>query len=105
MLSQAVNTCMTIVARKEKIQRAPIELSTLLSKAKEISNEFGKMLMDKSGWSQADAGLAVIACAVGLIANSSEVLGVSSDADALIAVSKIIKSDYPDFTIKVRDSL
>ena len=105
VLSQAVNTCMTIVARKEKIQRAPIELSTLLSKAKEISNEFGKMLMDKSGWSQADAGLAVIACAVGLIANSSEVLGVSSDADALIAVSKIIKSDYPDFTIKVRDSL
>ena len=63
------------------------------------------MLIEQSGWNQSDAGLAVIACVVGLIANSSGVDGAESDAKALIAASKVAKSFFPEFTLKVRDSL
>ena len=105
VLSQAVNTCMTIVARKGKDEKLPITIDYVRAKTKEYSEQFGKLLMEKSGWQQADAGLAVIACVVGLLANASCVEGVESDAQAIIEASKIIKQDYPEFSIKIRDSI
>lgn len=105
VLSQAVNTCMTIVARKSDKKKQPITIETVLEKTREYSDGFGKQLMQKSGWQQADAGLAVIACTVGLLANASKVTGIESDTAAIIEASKIIKQDYPQFTIKIRDSI
>lgn len=105
VLSQAVNTCMTIVARKSKDKKKSITIEDVLKKTRKYSNEFGKFLIENSGWQQADAGLAVIACIVGVLANASCVRGIDSDAAALLQAAKIIKSDYPEFTIKVRDSI
>lgn len=61
--------------------------------------------MEKSGWTENDAGLAVIACTVGLMANASKVEGVDTDQAALVAAAKIVKGHFPDFSIKVRDSI
>lgn len=105
VLSQAINTCMTIVARKDQATKEPISLENVLEKTQEYSTNFGKLLIEKSGWAEADAGLAVIACTVGLLANSSGVIGMDTDAEVLIEASKIVKKDFPEFTIKVRDSI
>jgi putative DNA methylase len=105
ILSQAVNTCVTLVARKSHEKKQPISLAELLRKTQIYIDKFGKQLIDSSGWSQPDAGLAVIACVVGLLANSSRIDGCASDADALIAASKLIKVTLPEFSIKVRNSL
>ncbi len=105
VLSQAVNTCVAIVARKSNDIKKPISLDDVLEKTQNYCDSFGKLLIEESGWTQPDAGLAVIACTVGLIANSSEVISAKSDADALIAASKIVKSNFPEFSIKTRDSL
>ena len=105
VLSQAVNTCMTIVARKSSEVKEMINIQYILSKAEEYINNFGKLLIKESGWAEADAGLAVIACTVGLLANASGIEEGVSDCEVLITVSKVIKKDFPSFSIKVRDSI
>lgn len=105
VLSQAVNTCVTIVARKSHNPKRPVSLEYILEKTQVYVDEFGKQLIETSGWTQADAGLAVIACVVGLLSNASEISNSVSDIDALIASAKIIKNSFPEFNIKVRDSL
>lgn len=105
VMSKAVNTCVTIVARKSAEKKKPLSIQTVLEKTSEYIDSFGKKLIDTSGWGEADAGLAIIACVVGLLANSSQVTGIESDQKALIAASKLIKKAFPEFTLKVRDSI
>lgn len=105
VLSQAVNTCVAIVARKSAETKMPITVDEILNKTKEYIDIFGKQLIDTSGWTQSDAGLAVVACVVGLLANASEITESISDTDVLLAAAKIVKKEFPEFSIKVRDSL
>lgn len=105
VLSQAVNTCVAIVARKSDEMKIPITMDEILNKTQEYIDTFGKQLIETSGWTQPDAGLAVVACIVGLLANASEITDSISDTDALIASAKIVKKEFPEFSIKVRDSL
>ena len=105
VMSEAVNTCMAFVARKNTAERAPITMSMLQEKMKDITESFGKQLTEQSGWNGADAGLAVLAYAVGLIANAECVTDADSDADALIQIGKEIKKVFPEFALKVRGSL
>ncbi len=105
VLSKAVNTCVVIVARKSREEKAPISITEILSATQRYCDEFGALLIEKSGWTQADAGLAVIACAVGLLANASGITEGTADAEALIQASKIVKEHFPEFSIKTRDSI
>jgi hypothetical protein len=105
VMSQAVNTCMTFVARKSKEPKTPIHISDLLQLTEEYAKSFGLPLMTESGWVEADAGLATLACSIGKIAASSEVLGSENDFTAILECSKIVKKHFPEFTIKVRDSI
>lgn len=104
VLSQAVNTCMAIVARKADEEKQPLDLQDVLDCTLDYCQNFGTLLIEQSGWTQADAGLAVIACTVGKMANASRINGYK-DTDALIAASKIVKEHFPEFSIKVRDSI
>ncbi len=105
VMSEAVNTCMTFVARKSSEERNPISISDLLDRTESITDSFGKQLVNQSGWNDADAGLAVLAYAVGMIANAKCITDVESDSDALIQVGKRIKTIFPDFSLKIRSSL
>ena len=105
VMSEAVNTCMTFVARKSTADRPPITMSELHQRMKDITESFGKQLTEQSGWNGADAGLAVLAYAVGLIANAKCVVDATSDSDALILIGKEVKKVFPEFTLKVRSSL
>ena len=105
VLSQAVNTCMAIVARKDSTQKEAVTREYVIEKTNEYCSAFGDHLINKSGWTEPDAGLAVIACIVGILANASEVLGCENDCKMLIEAAEIIKQKYPEFSIKVRDSI
>ncbi len=105
VMSEAINTCITFVARKSFAERHPMTMAELHAKMHEITESFGKQLTEQSGWSGADAGLAVLAYAVGLISNAKCITDAESDADALIQVSKEIKKVFPEFTLKVRTSI
>lgn len=105
VLSQAVNTCVAIVARKSTETKKSITIDVVLNKTQEYIDTFGKQLIDTSGWTQPDAGLAIVACVVGLLANTSEIAESVSDTDALLAAARIVKKEFPEFSIKVRDSL
>lgn len=105
VMSKAVNTCVTFVARKSHIKKETISLSNLLRKTEEFSQSFGKQLMEKSGWCENDAGLAVIACTVGLLSNASKINGAESDQAALIEAANVVKKYFPAFSMKIRDSI
>ncbi len=105
IMSETVNICMTFVARKNKAERTSITMAELHQKMRDITESFGKQLTDQSGWNGADAGLAVLAYAVGLIANARCVTDAVSDSDALIQVGREIKKIFPDFKLKIRSSL
>lgn len=105
VMSEAVNTCMTFVARKNNAPRTPITMNELHSRVKGITDSFGKQLIEESGWNSADAGLAVLAYAVGMIANAQVVSDAPSDSAALIEIGKAIKKEFPDFSLKIRSSL
>jgi len=105
VMSQAVNTCVTFIARKCREDRKKLYLSDLKRKVSEIIESFGKQLTEHSGWSNEDAGLAVLAYAVGMIANSSGIIDSESDITALIETGKEIKKAFPEFSLKIRNSL
>lgn len=103
--SQAVNTCVTFIARKCNEKKTPVCLTALKQKVIEMITSFGKQLTDRSGWDQEDAGQAVLAYAVGMIANASEIPDTASDVAALIELGKDIKRAFPDFSLKTRNAL
>ena len=105
VMSEAVNTCMTFVARKSSKERQPLSMAEFQAKIHEIAESFGKQLTDQSGWNGADAGLAVLAYAVGLVANAKNITDVESDMHALINVGRDIKQLFPEFSLKIRGSL
>lgn len=105
VLSQAVNTCVAIVARKTTEKKREIDIELLRKYTEDYCCNFGESLIKKSGWSEADAGLAVLACIIGHIANASKISNVPSDEAAVLESSKIVKKYFPDFSIKVRDSI
>lgn len=103
--SQAVNIAMSIVARKNGDDKAPISIDEVLMKTNEYINNFGKQLISESGWNEYDAGLAVIASIVGVIANASYVIGADDDKEVLMEAGKLITKAFPKFKLKVRNSL
>ena len=105
VMSKAVNTCVAIVARKSSEKNEALDIQTVLEKTSEYIDSFGKKLIDTSGWGEADAGLAVLACVAGLLSNSSNITGIENDQQALIAASELIREAFQEFTLKIRDSI
>ena len=105
ILSEAINTCITFVARKNIADKKATSFSSVLEKMNVVINEFGFSLINQSGWSEADAGMATFAYGVGYLANAKEITGVTGDKEALIKLAKIVSDSFPSFSIKTRGSL
>lgn len=104
MTSKAVNTCVTFVARKLNKKKQTKPITDLLSEIDVIAKRFGVELLDL-GWSEEDAGLAVFANGVALMANASEITGVKNDTEALILLGEKVTEHFPSYKVKVRKSL
>lgn len=103
--SKAVNTCVTIVARKNKQSREQITGIALLEELKIKAIPFGKYLVNELDWENEDAGMATIAWMVGAIANTAKIKDATSDKDYLIEVAGIVSEHFPGFRLTNRGSL
>lgn len=105
MTSQAINTCVVLVARKAgAVLRPSIEIADVEHNVRRN----GLMLrpqLEKLGWPSADIGMAVFAQGVKLLANASHVQGVATDVEALQRLGVIVQQLLPDFRLQMRQSL
>lgn len=104
MTSEAVNTCIAFVCRKTKLEKNAISLSDLVKKLRIICIEFAPGLLE-AGWNKKDAALAAFANSVGMLANAKTVVGVQNDLEALKKCGNVVNEYFPEFKLKIRDSL
>ena len=103
MRSEAVNTCIVIVAKKALHALDVISLESLKSQFK--AKTFGMIdPLRAAGWADADVGMALFANAVGLLARVSHVEGYT-DQKALISCEETIRSAVPGFSMQKRKSI
>ncbi len=100
--SDAVNTCITFICRKSKLEKRETKIGDLKLKLNEIINEFCLPLVKKENWSEQDIALASFANAVGIISNSKKISGVTDDTAALKIITADIKFFFPSFNMKLR---
>jgi len=104
MTSQAVNTCLTFVARKYDGKKAERSLDEIVSCIEKVcTTKYIADLVDW-GWSEYDAALAVFAHGVGILANTSQIVD-SNDIDAMVAIEQVVKAQAPSFKVVKRKSL
>lgn len=103
--SEAVNTCITLVARKSFEQKDTIHINTLMESISTYVDDFGRPLEEISGWKDMDAGLAVFACMVSKLANIRKVIGIENDVEALKLIANRLRTLIPEFKIQIRSSL
>lgn len=104
MRSDAVNTCIVFVSHKGG-RKKKIGSDELKSRIQAICS--GDFVADirKAGWHEKDIAIAVYAQGVAMIANAESVSGCSGDLDALSALEKAVKENFPEFRIVKRKSL
>ncbi|MBI9073889.1 MAG: DUF1156 domain-containing protein [Desulfatibacillum sp.] len=104
MSSVAVNTCLVFVARKDPNPKPCPDSSSLISRLEELAQSgFSKGLLD-SGWSEEDAGLALFAQGVAMLANSSNDLP-QNDQKTLAAMESLVRIIFPAFQVSSRKTL
>lgn len=103
MTSEAVNTCVVLVARKK--ERAPAIASLTETRAQVAADlrTYGVPL-EKAGWANEDIGLALFSRAASYVANSEAVAG-HDDEQVLDVLSEIIREHYKGFKLQKRKSL
>jgi putative DNA methylase len=104
MTSEAVNTCIVLVARKESGLKKSIQLQTVIDSVQHEVATFGAQLRG-CGWSTEDIGMAIFARGVALLANALKVESVSSDIEALAKIGLCIGKAFPEFKMQNRSSI
>lgn len=104
MTSQAVNTCIAFTARKYDGGKQAVTISNIIDKFTEIYHSGFINDLEAWGWKKQDIGIAVFAHGVGLIANV-KAISDGSDAEAMLAIEKIVRSSIPEFKLVKRKSL
>ena len=105
MTSQAINTCMTFVARRRIGDRKKTNVDDIRSFLDNTAIPFGKNLVTELGWTTEDAGMAAIACLVGKIANCDLSENDSSEKELLMALADRVQSEFDGFKLVNRASL
>lgn len=103
MTSEAVNTCLVLVARKGGVLTASLTGKDLTSLVNRHYAVTGKTL-GAAGWQPADVGMAVFAKVVGALANAKGSTD-HSDRDILQMAERAINKLIPEFRLQNRKSL
>ena len=105
MTSQAVNTCISFIARKYLQDKKPESMETIENRFREICEGHFVTDLEKSGWNESDTAIAAYAHAVALLANVTAIKNCANDAEALIRLEGILKERIPSFKVTKRKSL
>jgi putative DNA methylase len=104
MTSDAVNTCIVLVARKSGLSGNVINMAEVTEAVKLRARTMVPRLCEY-GWRPYDIGMAIFAQGVTTLVNASEVTGVDSDLDALQRLGEFVQTIIPEFKLQVRRSL
>jgi putative DNA methylase len=104
MTSEAINTCIVFVARRETGLRRPMTLQQICG-AIEPAIESLHDSLDKAGWSEADIGVAAYAHGVAILANADGLVGDVDDWEALRILESRVRVRCPNFRVTSRKSL
>ena len=104
MTSEAVNTCVVLVARRASVDASAVSLVELSARVAIDLQTYGSPL-ENAGWANEDIGMALVARAASYIANVPSVGGSPTDEYALENLSKIIQGRYTGFKLQKRKSL
>jgi putative DNA methylase len=102
--SDAVNTCVVLVAHRDASAKQAAALASLCDQLRDVSTTLGKSLQ-RAGWQEDDIASAVYAQSVGMLANVSEVTEGMSDREALKVFETVVQEAFPGFKISARRSL
>jgi putative DNA methylase len=103
MTSDAVNTCIVIVARKRLHALTTTSMDEFRRLFLSRTSGLAENLI-KAGWLEADVGMALFANAVGILATCSSVAGVK-DLDILRQMALEIQTGLPSFEMQTRGSI
>lgn len=104
MTSEAVNTCMVFVARKDESPKVEADIKKIIYQMQSICTNFSPSLINV-GWNELDTALAVFAQGVALLSNAKSILGVKSDKEALKLIEELVKQEFNEFKLADRKSL
>ncbi|WP_274757250.1 hypothetical protein [Pseudemcibacter aquimaris] len=102
--SDAVNTCVTFVARISEKPKEAISSEMLEKRFEEILSSGFSDALTNSGWCDEDISIGLIAHGVALIANSASVLNQDT-ASALLNIEKMIRRKFEKFKLSKRRPL
>lgn len=104
MTSDAVNTCVVLVARKRtNSAKRPIRLKTLVDRVEQCTANYMASLRP-AGWADADIAMAAFAQASGILSNASQVEG-HTDTEALLKVADYLQTQFSEFRLQRRGSI
>ncbi|MBB3175536.1 putative DNA methylase [Endobacter medicaginis] len=103
MTSEAINTCVVLVARKQLSAPAPANLADIRARVVTDLETYG-LPLENAGWASEDIGLALFSRAASYLANAKAVIG-HDDELVLDGLSGIIKERYQSFKLQKRKSL
>jgi len=104
MTSDALNTCMVFITRKQLSPRVPSSVAAVRSRLEEIISDL-EIPLRSCGWQERDIAIAVYAHGVALLCNAAKLDGADGDRDALLALEAIVREHFPVFRVLRRKSL
>jgi hypothetical protein len=105
MTSEAVNTCVVFVARKDDSQnRSDDNIASMKEWLRSVSSNIAAALRE-AGWHDSDIAMAAFAHGVAMVANSREVTDCEDDRAALLELSEVVREEFPKFKVTTRRSL
>ena len=105
MTSEAVNTCVVLVASKNGSPRRELRTTELLSRIHTDAETYGSPLR-QAGWTEEDIGMAIFARAVAHMANAKSIEGKQqSDLEAIQVAAEAVAMHCRGFQLQNRKSL
>jgi putative DNA methylase len=105
MNSEAVNTCLVFVARKQDGTKPAATLRDLLARLRKICSGAFRLGLQTAGWSEDDIGIALFAEGAAMLANVLSLSSGETAQEALLAFERVVREEFPDFSVQKRTSL
>jgi putative DNA methylase len=105
MSSEAVNTCICFIGRKDNKKKGHIDIDKLNERISKICSSDFVSGLRIAGWHEEDIAIGVFAHGVALLANASKVSNGIDDVEMLVSMGKVISNEFPTFRLLRRKSL
>jgi putative DNA methylase len=103
--SEAVNTCISFVARKSEAPKTSSKLAVICDSLRTICNGDFVSELSRAGWHNSDIAIAAYAHGPAMLANVETLANGETILVALAALEKVVQERFSSFTLTKRRSL